>query len=440
MGNAFELLLIFFLTVLNGVFSMSETAIVSARRARLQQRADAGDEQARAALKLSQRPDRFLSTVQIGITLIGIIAGAFGGANLSKDVGEGLVRLGVPDATAKTLGFVLVVALITYLSLVIGELVPKTLALNNAENIAARVARPMELLSRAASPFVWLLTLSTNGILRLFGVKQRGESPVTEDEINILIGQGVHAGAFAEEERNIVERVFRTADRRVSQMMTPRREVVFLDVEDSWEVNQLKIAQAAHSAFPVCEGSLDNVLGIVMLKRIWYAGSQGAAVDIRALAEDPVYVLETTHALTMLEKFRNAQGKRVALVVDEYGNVVGLVTLHDVLEGIVGEVPSEEEVRGQDLSAVRRADGTWLLDGMIAVDEMRYLLGIKTEPTDDDHYNTLGGFVMARLGHIPSVGERFEWEGTTFEVMDMDGHRVDRVLVSPPAAAESLVK
>jgi putative hemolysin len=430
-GNIFEPLLIVFLTVLNGLFSMSETAVVSARRAKLQQRADAGDEQA-AALLLSQRPDRFLSTVQIGITLIGIVAGAFGGASLSKDMGDWLIRVGLPDATARTLGFVLVVAFI-------GELVPKTLALNNAENIAARVAKPMELLSKAASPLVWLLTLSTNGILRLFGVKHRGEAPVTEDEINILIGQGVTVGAFAEEERNIVERVFRTADRRVSQMMTPRREVVFLDVVESWDVNQEKIAATPFSAFPVCEGGMDNILGVAVLKRIWGARRDGAAVDIRSVAEEPLYVLETTHALSMLERFRNAQGKHVALVVDEYGNVVGLVTLHDVVEGIVGEVPTAEEIRGQDLSAVRRADGSWLLDGMIAVDEMRYLLGIKVQPADDDLYNTLGGFVMARLGHIPATGERFEWEEIAFEVMDMDGHRVDRVLVTPRVPVETPV-
>ncbi|MES2460351.1 MAG: hemolysin family protein [Armatimonadota bacterium] len=438
MGNLFEIILILFLTVLNGVFSMSETAVVSVRRARLQQRAEAGDDAAQAALDLVRQPDRFLSTVQIGITLIGILAGAFGGARLSEDLATWFVGLGISASAAKTLAFVVVVTGITYLSLVIGELVPKTLALNNAENIACRVAKPMNLLSRVASPLVWVLTVSTNGLLRLFGVKQAGEQPVTEDEINILIGQGVTVGAFAEEEREIVERVFRTADRRVSQMMTPRREITFLDVEVPWEENLRKIAGSAHSAFPVCEGGMDTILGVVVLKRIWDAGTSGQPIDLRAVAEQPMFVLETTHALAMLQTFKSAQGGRyeahLAFVVDEYGGVVGLVTLHDVLEGIVGEVATAEEVQGQDLSAVQRGDGSWLLDGMLAVDEMRHLLDIKAEPEDAQMYNTLGGFVMARLGHIPKMGEKFEWEGLAFEVMDMDGHRVDKLLVTPPSA------
>ncbi len=437
MDNLFQILLILFLTVLNGLFSMSETAIVSVRRARLQQRADAGDDAAQAALDLARQPDRFLSTVQIGITLIGILAGAFGGASLSTNLAAWLTRLGVAPSTAKTLGFVLVVTAITYLSLVIGELVPKTLALNNAEGIAVRVAKPMNLLSRFASPLVWVLTLSTTAILRLGGVKQTGEQPVTEDEINILIEQGVKLGAFAEEEQEIVKRVFRTADRRVSQMMTPRREITFLDVEDSWEENHRKIVASAHSAFPVCEGGLDSILGVVVLKRIWDAGTSIGAIDLRAVVEESKYVLETTHAFTMLETFKSAQGGRyeahLAFVVDEYGGVVGLVTLHDVLEGIVGEVATAEEVQGQDLSAVQRNDGSWLLDGMLAVDEMRHLLGVKAEPEDAATYNTLGGFVMARLGHIPSMGEKFQWEDVTFEVLDMDGHRVDKMLVTPPS-------
>lgn len=440
MGNIFEILLILVLTVLNGVFAMSETAVVSVRRARLQQRAEAGDERARAALALVQRPERFLSTVQIGITLIGILAGAFGGAGLSEDVAGWLTRLGLTPSVSKTVGFVLVVACITYLSLIVGELVPKTLALNNAEGIAVGIARPMNLLSRFASPLVWLLTISTNGLLRLLGIRQTGEQPVTEDEINILIGQGVKVGAFAEEEQAIVERVFRTADRRVNTLMTPRREIVFLDVEDSWGHNREKIASAAHSAFPVCEGGMDNILGVAALKRIWHEGADGQPVDLRSLAHKPLYVLETTRTLNMLETFRQSAGRHVALVVDEYGNVVGLLTLHDILEGIVGEVPSSEEAHGQDLAAVQREDGSWLLDGMLPISEMVHLLDLKTTPEDAREYNTLGGFVMMRVGHIPSVGERFDWEGLRFEVMDMDGHRVDRVLVSsqepPPDAQE----
>lgn len=431
MGNFFEIGLILFLTVLNGVFSMSETAIVSVRRARLQQRAEAGDDAAKVALELARQPDRFLSTVQIGITLIGILAGAFGGVGLSKDLTAWFEKLGVNPSLSHTLGFAVVVAFITYLSLVIGELIPKTLALANAEAISVRIAKPMNLLSKVASPFVWVLSVSTNGILRLFGIRETAEQPVTEDEINILIGQGVTMGAFAEEEREIVERVFRTADRRVSVLMTPRREVIYLDVADEWSENQMKIAVSDYTAFPVCDGGLDNIIGVTVLKRVWQAGIKGGTIDLRSITEKPMYVLESMHALKMLELFRGSEGTHVALVVDEYGNVVGLLTLHDVLEGIVGEVPSAAEVQEQDFSAVAREDGSWLLDGMLAVEEMLHLLNVKVVPEDMNSYNTLGGFVMARLGHIPSVGEKFDWAGVSFEIVDMDEHRVDRVLATP---------
>lgn len=430
MGNVFEIVLIVVLTVLNGIFSMSETAIVSARRARLQQQYDEGNAGAGAALELAKQPDRFLSTVQIFITLIGILAGAFGGAGLSEDIAGQLRHWGVPEGSSKTLGFAIVVTCITYLSLVIGELVPKSLALNNPEGVAAKVAEPMTLLARFTSPLVAILSVSTRGLLKLMGVKEQGEQTVTEDEIRILIAQGTKAGAFAEEEKDIVERVFRTADRRVSTMMTPRREVVYLDLEDSWEENERKIRESPHSAFPVCEGSLDSVIGIVNLKRLWAAGCGGQEIDLRTVSSPPLFTLETTHALTMLEKFRGSEGEHVALVVDEYGNVVGLVTLHDVVEGIVGEIPSASPGQGPDPSAVQREDGSWLLDGMLPVEEMLRLLAVKVEPDDAEAYQTLGGFVMARLGHIPSIGERFVWANLQFEVLDMDGHRVDRVHVA----------
>jgi Hemolysins and related proteins containing CBS domains len=428
MQNALQVLFIVVLTVLNGAFSMSETAVVSARRVRLQQRADAGDERAQAALELVRQPDRFLSTVQIFITLIGIFAGAFGGSQLSDELGVWLAGLGVPTSISKPLALGLVVTGITYVSLVIGELVPKSLALNDAEAIAARVAKPMRLLSTAASPLVSLLSLSTRGILKVLGVRESSEPAVTEDEIKILIAQGTRAGVFAEEEREIVERVFRLGDRRVSALMTPRREIVFLDVEDPWEENRERIAAAKRSAFPIVEGSLDNIVGVAVLKQIWEQGATGAPVDLRAAAQRPVYVLETTRALQVLDAFKGAR-QHIALVVDEYGNVVGLVTLHDVLEAVMGDVPMSSDT--QDLPAVQREDGSWLFDGMLNVDDMLRMLDVKVRPEDVADYTTLGGFVMARLGRIPVVGDHFHWEGLRFEVLDMDGHRVDRVLAGP---------
>ena len=425
MQNALQIIFILVLTVLNGVFSMSETAVVSVRRARLQQRADAGDDRARAALDLVQQPDRFLSTVQIFITLIGILAGAFGGANLSADLSATLTGMGLSAQWAKTLSFVVVVSGITYLSLVVGELVPKALALNNAEGIATRIAKPMQTLSVVTSPLVSILSLSTRGVLRVLGVKQTGEPVVTEDEIKILIGQGTRAGVFAEEEQEIVERVFRLGDRRVNALMTPRREIVFLDAEAPWEENRLKIAGARRSAFPVVAGSLDNIIGVVVLKQIWEQSAGGQPIDLRAAARRPIYVLETTRALQVLDAFKGAD-QHIALVVDEYGNVVGLLTLHDVLEAVMGDVPMSSDT--QDLPAVQREDGSWLFDGMLTVDDMLRLLEVKVRPEDAADYTTLGGFVMARLGRIPAVGDHFDWEQLRFEVLDMDGHRVDRVL------------
>jgi putative hemolysin len=294
-----------------------------------------------------------------------------------------------------------------------------------------------------AAPLVWLLTVSTNGVLHLLHVPAAQRQPITEDEINLLIEQGVKAGVVAEEEQQIVERVFRTADRRVNSLMTPRREIVYLDIEDGWEESQRKITQTPHSAFPVCEGGLDNIRGIATLKRIWCTfvknGMDASSnhIDLRSLVEEPMFTAEMTHALALLEMFKRSAGQHLALVVDEYGNLVGLVTLHDIGEGIVGELPSASEAQEGDLSAVRREDGSWLLDGMLPVSEMLDLLDLKAPPADAAEYSTLGGFVMARLSHIPSVGEHFVWEGREFEVMDMDGYRVDKVLVKPPADAGS---
>jgi putative hemolysin len=425
-GNLIEIGVILLLTVLNGIFSMSETAIISARKARLQQRAVTGDLKAQAALALKEKPDRFLSTVQVGITLIGVLSGAFGGAGLSEKLTLALRGAGLSEKLSQNLGFGLVVVGITYLSLVIGELVPKTLALNNAEGISVRIAKPMSGLSVIASPVVWFLTLSTSAVLRVMGVKPSAESPVTEDEIKILIEQGTQAGVFAEQEQEIVERVFRLADCRAQHLMTPRREIVWLDVEDTWEETRQKVADAPHNEFPVCEGSLDKILGVVSLKSLWEQSAHGKEFDLRAVMRPPVYVLESLKALHLMEEFKRV-GQNVVLIVDEYGVVGGLVTLHDVLEGIVGEVTDAEEP--EERTAIQREDGSWLLDGTLSADELVRLLNLPPLPADEEgSYETLGGFVMARLGRIPVTTDYFEWNGSRFEVMDMDGHRVDKVL------------
>jgi putative hemolysin len=430
LGSSFEIILIVLLTLLNSVFSMSETAIVSARRTRLQQRVNLGDTRAKTALELAQHPDRFLSTVQIGITLIGILAGAFGGARLSEDLARVLEGMGLSANVSKNVGFGLVVVAITYLSLVIGELVPKRLALNNPEGIASLVAAPMNTLSRLTAPLVSLLTVSSNAVLWLLRVKPSSEPVVTEDEIKILIAQATHAGVFAEEEQEIVERVFRTADRRVQDLMTPRKEIVWLDKEESKETIRQQLLASHRSRFPVGEGSLDQVVGVASLKDLWEAMCTDAEIPWPQILREPLYIYESTRALEVLDKFR-AAGQHMALVVDEYGVVAGLVTLHDVMEAMVGEVPTVEEP--QDAAVVQREDGSWLLDGMLPKAELMRLLGLRDLP-EAEEYSTLGGFVMERLGRIPAVSDHFEYGGLRFEVMDMDGHRVDKVLVAPRAS------
>lgn len=432
-----QLLLLLFLILLNGVFSMSETAIISAKRARLQQRAEAGDDRAKTVLDLIAHPDRFLSTVQIGITLIGVVSGAIGESTLGTPLSNAFIHLGLSKSLAQTIGVSLSLVIITYLSLVLGELVPKTLALNNPENISTRVVGPMRLLSKAATPLVWLLSVSTRGLLRLMGIKPSDEPPVTQDEVKILIDQGTKAGVFDEGEQEIVERLFRAADRRITSVMTPRREIAYLDVEDKWEINAAKIASVPHNAFPICAGGLDDLIGIVTLKSLWWAAEQSQSeINLRELAQEPLYLLENRLALEALEDFRTSSRTR-GLVVDEYGNIVGMITLHDLLEALVGELRTEDTT-AEDISAIQREDGSWLLDGMLPVDEFLHVLGIRDEPEDSRDYATLGGFVMARMDKIPTAGDIFEWSGNRFEVLDMDGHRVDKVLVSvlEPAVQE----
>jgi putative hemolysin len=425
------------LIVANGLLAMSEMALVSARRARLQQRAEAGNASARVALELAQRPDRFLSTTQIGITLVGILAGAFGGATVARTVAGWLEPLPGIGRYSGAIAAVLTVAAITYLSLVIGELVPKRLALQNPERIAVAVARPMRSLSGLASPLVDLLAASSDVVLRLLGSRRSDEPPVTEEEVLLLLRQGAQAGVFAEVEQELVDAVFRLGDRRAGELMTPRHRVVYLDLEDPEDENRAKMADAPHSRFPVCVGGLDQVVGVVSVKTIWSATSGGAlpaVADLRSYVTPPIFLPEALPAFKVLEHFRDAPAP-LALVVDEYGGVTGLITLHDLMEALVGDLapaggPGDEP-------AVRRPDGSWLLDGAILVDELSELLDLPPLPEDEEGvYQTLGGLVMTRLSRIPAAGDAVVWAGWRFEVVDMDGNRVDKVLATRIAPGE----
>jgi putative hemolysin len=312
-------------------------------------------------------------------------------------------------------------------------LAPKRLALSNAEPIAAALARPMRTLSRIAYPAVRVLSLSTEGVLRALGARPSAEPPITEDEVKILIEQGRQAGVFNEVEQYLVERVFRLADRRVDELMTPRPKIVWLDIADPPEDNWRKMWESGHSAFPVCENHLDNVLGLASVKKLWAQMAAACPVDLKALMLQPLFLPESSPALKALEAFKQS-GMHIALVVDEYGGTQGLVTLHDVLEAIVGDLPEPGEA--VEPQAVQRADGSWLVDGMLLVDDFKELFDLKALPDETSSgYQTVGGFVMAQLGRIPSAADQFEWGGLRFEVMDMDGHRVDKVLVEtiPPA-------
>lgn len=427
---SFEILIILLLMLSNAVFAMSEMAIVSSRRARLQEMANKGDAKARVALDLANSPNHFLSTVQIGITLIGILAGAFGGANLAQSIADQVERIPALQEYSEAIGFWLVVILITYLSLIIGELAPKRLALSNPEKIAAIVAVPMQCLAKIAAPVVHLLSLSTELVLRILQINLSADEPlVTEEEIKLLLQQGAEAGMFEVAEQDMVERVFRLDDQKVNSLMTPRPDIAWLDISDSIEVNRRKMIDIPHTRFPVCQENLDNVLGIVHVTNVLSQSLKGQPIDLLSLLQSPLIIPETTYALKVLELFKQS-GTHIALVVDEYGVIQGLVTLNDVMEVLIGDIPFADQPQESDI--VQRDDGSWLVDGMIPIAKLKELLNTEQLPREDrGNFQTLGGFVVTQFGHIPRASDHFEWNGYRFEVMDMDGNRVDKVLIIP---------
>jgi magnesium and cobalt exporter, CNNM family len=425
----FEALVILLLIILNGVFAMSEIAVVSARKTRLEQWANEGDGKARAALELANAPNQFLATIQIGITLIGILAGAFGGATIARAIAVGLDEIPMVAPYSRPVSLAIVVLVITCLSLIIGELVPKRLALNSPERIASTLATPMRALARLASPVVYVLDLSTDAVLRVLGMRPVVEPPVTEEEIRALIAQGTQAGMFDEAEQEMVERVFRLGDRRVGAVMTPRTEIVWVDSEAPLEEIQQTIAQSTHSRILVAQGSLDDVLGVVHAKELLLPLLRGEPLDLAAVLRQPLYVPESMRALEVLESFKQS-ATHIALVIDEYGGVQGLLTPSDILEAIVGDLPRPGEQ--VDPLAVQREDGSWLLDGMLSIDDFKELFHLGRLPDEDQGvYQTLAGFVIMQLGRIPAVSDHFEWGGLRIEVVDMDGNRVDKVLAHP---------
>lgn len=412
----------------NGLFAMAEIAIVSARKVRLQQRAAAGDKRAQQALALMEAPEQFLSTVQIGITLVGIVAGAFSSASFAEPLARVLARIPWLSAVSQSLAYALIILVTTYLSLVLGELVPKQLALHNPEAIARTLAPPMLSLSRATAPLAHFLTASAELLVRLLGSRPSAEPPITEEELKALVEEGTEAGVFALSEQDMISNVFRLGDRRVDALMTPRMDIVWLDVNAPLAELQHKIITSAYSRFPVCDGDLDHVLGIArakdMLAQVW----RGEALDLRQPLQQPLFVPETLPAARLLELFKTSS-VHIALVLDEYGGTQGLLTLKDVLEALVGDIPPGTGY--VEPSFILRADGSWLVDGMTPMDEVVTRLKLPPIPEQEQRiYQTLAGFVMRQLNHVPHSGESFIWQGWRFEVVDMDGLRVDKVLVS----------
>lgn len=433
MNLFFEIFVIFLLLVINGLFAMAEIAVVSARPARLKGLADRGDGRARAALALARHPTRFLSTVQIGITLVGILAGAFGGATLSGKLSAWIATFPPFAPYAPFIGIFVVVGAITYFSLIIGELVPKRIALANPEGRAMLIAKPMTRLSRFTAPAVSFLTVSTNLVLKVFGLGREIETPPSADEISNLIEQGTSAGVFHHSERAMVEGVLRLDERPVTEIMTRRARIVWINVADDDEINWRKIVSSGHSHFPVYEGSHDHVLGMISVKSLWANASAGLANHLRHHLTRPLVVPETIHAGQLLESFKKT-GKHLALVTDEFGGVQGLVTLIDVMEAIVGDLPEPGDHLAPE--AVRRDDGTWLVDGSMLIGDLRDQLALPPLPGEEDgDFTTLAGFMLDRFGHIPRAGEHFTCHDRRFEVVDMDRHRVDKVLIgaAPPA-------
>jgi putative hemolysin len=435
-----EISVIFVLLLFNGVFAMAEIAVVSSRKARLKILADAGSTKARAALALAEEPTRFLSTVQIGITLVGVLAGAFGGATLSEKLAPVIAGYPALAPYADALAIFIVVSLITYFSLIIGELVPKRVALSNPEGRAMLVAKPMTGLSRLAGPLVWFLTASTNLVLRIFGLGKDIDTPPSEEEVTHLVQQGMTAGVFHKAERAMVEGVLRLDELPITEIMTRRTRIVWLNIADSDEVNWRKIVASGHSHFPVYEGTRDHVIGMVSVKSLWANSAIGASNELKNHLVRPLFVPSSITAAQLLETFKKS-GKHLSLVTDEFGSVQGIVSLIDVMEAIVGDLPEPGDRRSPE--AVQREDGSWLVDSAMAIDEFKRRFGTGPLPREDrDAFETMGGFMVDQFGHIPSVGESFLWKGWRFEILDMDGHRVDKILVtktppliSPPAVA-----
>jgi putative hemolysin len=429
-----EIALLFGLILLNGLFAMSELALVTARKTRLQKLVDEGDRAATAAVKLGEDPTRFLSTIQIGITSIGVLNGIVGEAALAAPLAVWLITAGVPEHYSQLTATGLVVVVITYFSIVVGELVPKRIGQSNPELLARLVARPINWLAIATKPFVVLLSISTKGLLRILGIRQDNTNAVTEEEIHALLAEGTTAGVIESHEHTMVRNVFRLDDRQIGSLMVPRSDVVVLDLEESFEVNMERVEASDHARFPVVRNGLNDVSGVVNARKWLSQALRGGERDLaQQPLQEPLYVPETITGMELLDNFRQSGGQ-MAFVIDEYGEVQGIVTLQDLIEAITGEF----QARDPETSwAVQRDDGSWLLDGHIPVPELKDRLSLDTVPDEErGRYHTLSGLMMLLTGRLPKEGDQVDWENWRFEIVDMDGRTIDKVLATQRPTVE----
>ncbi len=431
MGNVFiEMLIILALLVTNGALAGAEIAIVASKRVTLQQMYNSGDSRASIALDLMDNPNRMFSTIQIGITFIGIAAGAFGGATFAVKLSEYLLEIPLLAGYASILSYGIIVVFISYLTLIIGELVPKRLAYGNPEAMSAFLARSLLILSYISAPVVKVLSVSTEILLRLLGAKSTGKPEVTEEEIRILIKQGADEGLFDEAEHDLVERVLRLDDKRITAIMTPENKVVCLDVNDDSSVNRKKVIDHDFTRFIVCEGSMNRILGAAHVKQLLTDCYAERDFDPKRKLEPVMFVTENLRVLEGLLKFKESK-ESIAIVINEYGNVQGIVTITDFLKAIVGSVGSLEQVYSQYV--VQRDDGSWLVEGSAGIDKLKYIMNVSLLPGEErDNYATVAGFVMYYLDRVPKEGDSFYWDKWRIEIVDMDGLRIDKVLVIRP--------
>lgn len=427
---AIEIIMLFVLILINGLFSMTEMAVVSSRRARLQTALDDGDRRAKTVLDLLDNSNDFFSTIQIAITLIGVITGAIGARTFSGYLADLLVKVSWLKGIAQPLSVLLISCLITYFSLVIGELIPKRIATNNPEKIAMAMCGPIRVLSKIFLPVVRVLSFSTETGLKIIGIKETEESAVSEDEIKVMIEQGKQDGVFEENEQDIVESVFRLSDQTVDALMTPRTELDWIDLEEPVEESLKEIAASTYHYFPLVRGNPDNVLGVISSKALLDAYIRGDQIDLEKIAEPPLFVPESKPALSLLDDLK-ASESNFAVVLDEYGGFSGMITPYDLLNELVGDVTNIGDEPNDEEDILVRDDGSWSFDGMVDIEEFKETIGVRELPDESRiGYQTLAGFILSQTGSIPAAGYCFDWNGFHFEIVDMDGLRIDRVFVS----------